>query len=65
LQLNKYSKGLDTGCVRGGKLTALIIEEGWNGARQSVVSVKCRDYRRRKSMDADEKLVSQEGIQKL
>ncbi|KAL9043551.1 MAG: hypothetical protein Q9214_003266 [Letrouitia sp. 1 TL-2023] len=40
LQLNKYSKGLDTGCVKGGQLTALLITE----KEQKVHSVKCKDY---------------------
>ena len=57
LQLKRYSKGLDTGCVRGGRLTALVIEEGrWGGVKQSVVSVKCQDYRR-KALAVDEKIV--------
>ncbi|KAI9879620.1 MAG: hypothetical protein M1830_007980 [Pleopsidium flavum] len=62
LQLKKHSKGLDTGCVRGGKLTALIIEDGWKGTKQSVFSVQCRDYRLRKNMDVDEKGASQEQM---
>ena len=50
LQLSEYSKGVDTGCVKGGKLTALIIEEGkWGGnVRMTSVSVKCKDYRTKK-----------------
>ncbi|KAL8952047.1 MAG: hypothetical protein Q9222_001999 [Ikaeria aurantiellina] len=46
LQLQTYSKGLDTGCVEGGKLTALIltVEDGKN-ARQQVVGVQCKDHR--------------------
>ncbi len=47
LHIKKYSKGLDSGCVKGGKLTALVIEGGKHGAKQSVVSVDCKDYRRR------------------
>lgn len=42
LQLKKYTKGLDTGCYRGGKLTALVIEDG---GKQGIVQVNCRDYR--------------------
>jgi hypothetical protein len=43
LQLKKWSKGLDSGCVRGGKLTALIVSKGGKG--QEIVSVECKDYR--------------------
>jgi hypothetical protein len=28
LQLKQYSKGIDTGCVKGGKLTALVLSDG-------------------------------------
>jgi hypothetical protein len=38
LQLKKHTKGLDTGCVRGGRLTALIYPG------EEVISVKCEDY---------------------
>lgn len=43
LTIKKYTKGLDSGCVRGGKLTALVIEDG---GKQDIVSVKCRNYRK-------------------
>ena len=43
LQLKQYSKGIDTGCVRGGKLTALVLSDG--GSMQTV-QVKCKDYRK-------------------
>ncbi|KAF2465708.1 Metallo-dependent phosphatase [Lindgomyces ingoldianus] len=36
----KYSKGLDSGCVSGGHLTALVIEEG----KTTLVSMKCKTY---------------------
>ncbi|EFE34244.1 uncharacterized protein ARB_06641 [Trichophyton benhamiae CBS 112371] len=36
-----YTKGLDTSCVRGGKLTALIIGDG---GRQRLKQVKCKGY---------------------
>ena len=42
LQLEKYSKGLDTGCVKGGQLTALVIS---SGPSPQIVSVNCKDYR--------------------
>ncbi|KAL1982758.1 hypothetical protein VTN96DRAFT_940 [Rasamsonia emersonii] len=43
LNLQKYTKGLDTGCVKGKKLTALVIENG--GQKQRIVQVGCKDYR--------------------
>ncbi|KAK0645019.1 Bis(5'-nucleosyl)-tetraphosphatase [Lasiodiplodia hormozganensis] len=46
LKIKQYSKGLDSGCVRGGKLTALVIEADHKGgpAKQTLVHVKCGDY---------------------
>lgn len=42
LKLEKYSKGLDSSCVRGGKLSALIVDEH---GKEKVVSIKCSvDY---------------------
>jgi hypothetical protein len=41
LKIRKYAKGLDSGCVKGGKLTALVIEDD---GTQKVVQVKCRNY---------------------
>lgn len=56
LQLRRWTKGLDTGCVKGGRLTALIIQGGdgdrgkkkakEEGAQLLVKSVRCKDYRR-------------------
>lgn len=43
LEVHKYTKGLDTNCVRGGKLTALVIKGGKH-AQTKIVSVKCRKY---------------------
>jgi hypothetical protein len=41
LNLQKFSKGLDSGCVFGGRLTALTLDgEG----KERVVSVKCNKY---------------------
>ena len=38
LQIGTYTKGLDTGCVKGGKLTALIVSAG---GRQEIMQVDC------------------------
>jgi len=40
LAISDYTKGLDSGCVKGEKLTALVIEVG---GKQSLVQQKCRD----------------------
>lgn len=40
LKIRTYTKGLDSGCVKGGKLTALIIEDG---GKQSLVQVNCKE----------------------
>jgi len=42
LRLDRYTKGLDTGCVRGGKLTALVVGEG---GKEAIVQVQCKEYR--------------------
>lgn len=41
LNIRTYTKGLDSGCVKGGKLTAMIIEPS---GEQKLVQVKCRKY---------------------
>lgn len=43
LKIRSYTKGLDSGCVKGGKLTALVIEDG---GKQSLVQVHCREYKK-------------------
>ena len=52
LSIQPYSKGIDTGCVRGGKLTALVIGGGRKTARQQIVSVKCRRRAKKASVAA-------------
>jgi len=42
LNIKKYSKGLDSGCVKGGKLSALILDS-WG--REKIVSVKCKEHK--------------------
>ena len=44
LQLGKYTYGIDTGCVRGGELTALIMEANASGKRvhTRLESVGCK-----------------------
>ncbi|EXJ60945.1 hypothetical protein A1O7_05098 [Cladophialophora yegresii CBS 114405] len=50
LQIRKYTKGLDTGCVKGGKLTALVVDgEG----RQQIVQVKAKKHTHRSSLQVD------------
>ena len=45
LQIHPYTKGLDTGCVKGGKLTAMIIDGALaEKAEPKVVSVRCKNY---------------------
>lgn len=43
LNIKKYSKGLDSGCVRGGKLSAIVLDS-WG--REKIVSVNCKEYRK-------------------
>ena len=58
LQLQKWTKGLDTGCVKGGRLTALIVEDG---GRLTTKSVPCKDYRPRKPMKVEVEDVLRDG----
>ena len=44
LQLESYSKGIDTSCFSGGKLSALVID-GNSSREPKLVSVDCKDYR--------------------
>jgi len=48
LQLHDYSKGLDTGCVKGGKLTALVIDNDGRVGEARTVSVECKDHKETK-----------------
>jgi hypothetical protein len=41
LNIQKYTKGLDSGCVYGHKLSALVID---NDGEQEVVQVGCKKY---------------------
>ncbi|MCJ1311571.1 hypothetical protein MMC25_005244 [Agyrium rufum] len=55
LQMKDSTWGLDSGCVGGGRLSAVVLEEGgwWEkGIRRRVVSVGCRDYRAGKGRQA-------------
>jgi hypothetical protein len=50
LQISRYSKGLDTNCVRAGSLTALVLDER---GQQEIVQISCsKDYT--SSLDNDE-----------
>ena len=44
LRSQVYSIGLDSGCVKGGSLSALVIEDGGKEARKKVVSVRCKKH---------------------
>lgn len=41
LSIRTFTKGLDSGCVNGGKLTALVVE---GDGKQNIVQVSCRGY---------------------
>lgn len=47
LQVEKYSMGIDTGCLKGGKLTAVVIEGGHLDYTHKLVHVDCIDGRAR------------------
>ena len=45
LSLKDFTIGLDSGCVKGGKLTALVVSDGGN---QEIVQVKCSKHQKDK-----------------
>jgi Calcineurin-like phosphoesterase len=63
LNILKYSKGLDSGCVKGGKLSALVVDLH---GKEKVVSVKCsQDYTTAQWKDELEKLEDEGLIPKM
>lgn len=47
LQMEKYTMGIDTGCVRGGRLTAVVIGGSHSEHEFKLVHVECSDGRAR------------------
>lgn len=47
LSLKEYTKGLDSGCVKGGKLTALVVSDG---GHQEIVQVKFSKHQKGKKI---------------
>lgn len=45
LQVADYSMGIDTGCLKGGQLTAVVIEGGNSDHKHKIVHVDCRERR--------------------
>lgn len=43
LVMEQFTKGIDTGCVNGGKLTAFVIEGGKKEVKTSLVHVGCNE----------------------
>jgi len=41
----KWSVGLDSGCWKGGRLTALVVREKRGKVKMGIESVRCRDWR--------------------
>lgn len=58
LQLKQYSKGIDTGCVKGGKLTALVLDDA---GKWQTVQVQCKDHRKRRPLDVELEDVLRDG----
>ncbi|OAG45198.1 hypothetical protein AYO21_00546 [Fonsecaea monophora] len=50
LQIHKYTKGLDSGCVNGGKLTALVVD---GHGKQKIFQVNGKNYREGASLPVD------------
>ena len=50
LQIHKYTKGLDTSCVIGGKLTALVVD---GNGKQEIVQVKAQNHGDRPALQVD------------
>jgi len=48
LQVDTYSMGIDTSCLKGGQLTAVVIEGGSSNHKTKLVHVKCKDGRQKK-----------------
>jgi hypothetical protein len=45
LDIRRYTKGLDSGCIRGRRLSAYILKANKGGrVEEDIVSVKCREY---------------------
>ena len=60
LQLRRYSKGIDTDCVSGGQLTALIMS---SLETLEPVQVDCRDHRQHPSLEAEfDEILEEERI---
>lgn len=47
LVIEDYSFGIDTGCLKGGQLTAAVIEGGNSDHKHKIVRVDCTDGRNR------------------
>ncbi len=47
LVIEDYSFGIDTGCLKGGQLTAVVIEGGNSDHKHKIVHVDCTDVRNR------------------
>ncbi|KAE9365282.1 Metallo-dependent phosphatase [Stipitochalara longipes BDJ] len=47
LQVADYSIGIDTGCLKGGQLTAVVIQGGSSDHKHKIAHVDCTDGRNR------------------